>query len=62
MTGYVFVDNFSVEEIEEENFIARKEVYKEAEDGKYFMQDDKYIEITRILIFTYRTGLSCSYC
>ncbi len=46
MTGYVFVDNFSVEEIKEEYFIARKEVYKEAEDGKYFMQDDKYIEIT----------------
>ena len=46
LTGYVFVDNFSVEEIDEENFIARKDVYKEAEDGKYFLQDGNYVEIT----------------
>lgn len=46
LTGYVFVDNFSVEEIDEENFIARKDVYKEAEDGKYFLQDGNYVEIS----------------
>ncbi|MDE5755527.1 MAG: hypothetical protein K2I23_00320 [Clostridia bacterium] len=46
LTGYVFVDNFSVEEIDEADFIARKDVYKEAENGKYFLQDDKYVEIT----------------
>lgn len=46
LTGYVFVDNFSVEEIDEENFIARKDVYKENENGKYFLQDDNYVEIT----------------
>ena len=46
LTGYVFVDNFSVEEIDEENFIARKDVYKEAENGKYFLQDGDYVEIT----------------
>lgn len=40
MTGYVFADNFSVEEIEESDFIARKDVYKEAEDGKYFKNSD----------------------
>ena len=48
LTGYVFVDNFSVEEIEEAKFIAREEVYKyvEAEDGNYFLQDGNYVEIT----------------
>ncbi|MDE6275216.1 MAG: hypothetical protein K2M75_01615 [Clostridia bacterium] len=46
LTGYVFVDNFSVEEIDEENFIARKDVYKEAENGKYFLQNETYVEIT----------------
>ncbi|MDE5655030.1 MAG: hypothetical protein K2I46_05420, partial [Clostridia bacterium] len=45
LTGYVFVDNFSVEEIDEENFIARKDVYKEAENGKYFLQDGKYLPV-----------------
>lgn len=45
MTGYVFVDNFSVEEIEEADFIARKDVYKEAEDGKYFKNGDTYVLI-----------------
>lgn len=49
LTGYVFVDNFSVEEIDAENFIARKDVYKEAEDGKYYSVDNKgeeFVEIT----------------
>ena len=46
LTGYVFVDNFSVEEIDASRFIERKDVYKEAEDGKYFIENDEYVEIS----------------
>ncbi len=46
MTGYVFVDNFSVEEIQADQFIEREEVYKESEEGNYYKDGDKYVEIT----------------
>lgn len=40
LTGYVFVDNFAVEEITADDFIERKDVYKEAEDGNYYYDSD----------------------
>ncbi|MDE5990762.1 MAG: hypothetical protein K2H36_04175, partial [Clostridia bacterium] len=46
MTGYVFVDNFSVDEIDEADFIARKDQYGEDEAGTYYKDGDNYIEIT----------------
>lgn len=46
LSGYVFVDNFSVEEIEESEFIARQEVYVEDAEGNYYKDGDNYIEIT----------------
>ena len=46
MTGYVFVDNFSVDEIEEADFIARKDQYGEDENGAFYKDGDNYIEIT----------------
>ncbi|MDE6613939.1 MAG: hypothetical protein K2K24_00355 [Clostridia bacterium] len=44
MTGYVFVDNFSVDEIDEEDFIARKVQYGEDENGNYYKDGDNYYE------------------
>ncbi|MDE6188655.1 MAG: hypothetical protein K2G37_00015, partial [Clostridia bacterium] len=46
MSGYVFVDNFSVTEIDEANFIARKDQYAEDENGTYYKDGDNYVEIT----------------
>lgn len=46
LTGYVFVDNFSVEEIEADEFIAREEVYVEDAQGTYYKDGDKYVEVT----------------
>lgn len=46
LTGYVFVDNFSVEEIEEADFIARQEVYVEDAEGTYYKDGENYVEIT----------------
>lgn len=46
MKGYVFVDNFSVNEISEEEFIARKVQYGEDENGNYYKDGDNYVEIT----------------
>ena len=46
LSGYVFVDNFSVEEIEESEFIARQEVYVEDAEGTYYKDGDNYVEIT----------------
>ncbi len=46
MTGYVFVDNFSVDEIDEKDFIARKDQYGEDENGAYYKDGDNYVEIT----------------
>ncbi|MBD5099962.1 MAG: hypothetical protein HDT29_01490 [Clostridiales bacterium] len=46
MTGYVFVDNFSVDEIDEADFIARKDQYGEDANGNYYKDGDDYKEIT----------------
>ena len=46
LTGYVFVDNFSVEEIEESEFIARQDVYVEDAEGTYYKDGDKYVEVS----------------
>ncbi|MDE7336490.1 MAG: hypothetical protein K2N32_00035, partial [Clostridia bacterium] len=46
MTGYVCIDNFSVDEIEESDFIARKDQYGEDENGAYYKDGDNYVEIT----------------
>lgn len=46
LTGYVFVDNFAVEEIEEGEFIARQEVYVEDAEGTYYKDGDNYVEVT----------------
>lgn len=46
LSGYVFADNFSVEEIDAENFIARKDVYVENAEGNYYKDGENYVEIT----------------
>lgn len=46
MTGYVFADNFSVEEIDADSFIARKDVYVEDAEGTYYKDGENYVEIT----------------
>lgn len=42
MTGYVFIDNFSVDEIDEADFIARKVQYGEDANGNYYKNGDNY--------------------
>lgn len=46
MTGYVFVDNFAVEEITADEFIAREDVYVENAEGNYYKDGDNYVEVT----------------
>ena len=46
MSGYVFVDNFSVDEIDEADFIARKDQYGEDASGNYYKDGDNYVQIT----------------
>ena len=46
MSGYVFVDNFSVVEIDEDDFIKRQVQYGEDAEGNYYKDGDNYVEIT----------------